>query len=124
VSVEKVELGEENIVGTMLPTLERIDVAVKDYALMTRPHWVDPIVARLHDMLELRLRVQVEERRLELLDRAVKTITQRVNLFDKVLIPQAKTNIKKIRIYLSDEEMAAVVRSKISKSKRAREHGA
>ncbi|MEM8855996.1 MAG: V-type ATP synthase subunit D, partial [Pseudomonadota bacterium] len=41
------------------------------------------------------------------------------NLFDKVLIPTSRANIKKIRIYLSDEEMASVVRSKISKRKRA-----
>jgi V/A-type H+-transporting ATPase subunit D len=121
VSVERVEFDEENVVGTILPKLKRMEVRVKEDAPMTKPHWVDAVVAILHDMLELRLRVQVEERRLELLDRAVKTITQRVNLFDKVLIPQARSNIKKIRIYLSDEEMAAVVRSKISKSKRARE---
>jgi V/A-type H+-transporting ATPase subunit D len=73
----------------------------------------------LHDMLELRIRVQVEERRIALLDAAVKTITQRVNLFDKVLIPRTKANIKGIKIYLSDEEMSAVVRSKIAKGKHA-----
>jgi V/A-type H+-transporting ATPase subunit D len=73
----------------------------------------------LRDMLEMRVRVQVEEKRLAYLEAAVKTITQRVNLFDKVLIPRARANIKRIKIYLSDEEMSAVVRSKISKKKRA-----
>ena len=63
----------------------------------------------------------IAELRLVLLETAVKTITQRVNLFDKVLIPKTKSNIKDIKIYLSDEEMAAVVRSKISKRKRAAE---
>ena len=86
----KVKLGIENVVGTRLPKLEEIEVEVRPYAFMGRPQWVDRTAEILHDMLELRVRVQVEERRLELLEQAVKTVTQRVNLFDKVLIPSAK----------------------------------
>lgn len=119
VKITKTKLGSDNVVGTHLPVLEGIEVEVRPYALLAKPHWVDNVAAMLRDMLELRIRVQVEERRLALLDAAVKTITQRVNLFDKVLIPRAKSNIKRIRIYLSDEEMAAVVRSKIAKRKHA-----
>ncbi len=42
--------------------------------------------------------------------------SQRVNLFEKVMIPTAKANIKKINIYLGDQQTAAVVRGKIAKS--------
>jgi V/A-type H+-transporting ATPase subunit D len=69
-------------------------------------------------MLELKILAKVNEQRLSLLDKAVQTITQRVNLFDKVLIPETESNIKRIKIYLSDEQMASVVRSKIAKRKR------
>lgn len=117
----EVRIGSENIVGTRLPTLEAIEVEIRPYALLGKPHWVDDAAAVLHDMLELRVRVQVEERRVVLLGAAVKTITQRVNLFDKVLIPEARKNIKKIKIFLADAEKAAVVRSKISKRKHAAE---
>ncbi len=113
------ELTEENVVGTRLPKLDRVEVKVADYSPMAKPHWVDDVARLLHDMIEARLRVQTAKARLKLLDKAVKTITQRVNLFDKVLIPGARANIKKIGIYLNDEEMASVVRSKISKRKRA-----
>ena len=109
----------ENVVGTRLPVLADIEVELADYSPMAKPHWVDDVARLLHDMIEARLRVHVAKRRVELLDEAVTTITQRVNLFEKVLIPKARANIKKIRIYLNDEEMAAVVRSKISKRKRA-----
>jgi V/A-type H+-transporting ATPase subunit D len=70
-------------------------------------------------MLTARLKVQIAHQRVALLAKAVDTITQRVNLFDKVLIPNARSNIKKIRIYLSDEQTSAVTRSKIAKRKRA-----
>ena len=118
-NVTGVELETENLVGTHLPVVKSVDVRIRPYALLAKPHWVDNVAAMLREMLELRIRAQVEERRVALLDAAVKTITQRVNLFDKVLIPKARANIKRIRIYLSDEEMAAVVRSKIAKRKHA-----
>ncbi|MFG5380079.1 V-type ATP synthase subunit D [Yoonia sp. R2-816] len=113
------QLGVENVVGAKLPVLEKITVEVRPYSHMVKPHWVDDVARLLHDMLEARLRVEVAKKRITVLDKAVTTITQRVNLFDKVLIPTGRENIKKIRVYLSDEAMAAVVRSKISKQKRA-----
>ncbi len=113
------QVGEENVVGTKLPILEKIEVEVRAYSALTKPHWVDDVARLLHDMLKARLEVQVARQRVLALSKAVDTITQRVNLFDKVLIPNTRANIKKIRIYLSDSEMASVVRSKISKRKRA-----
>ena len=116
-----VTIGTENVVGTRLPVLEQIEVEVREYPYMGRPHWVDRTAEVLHEMLELRVRVQIEERRVAMLEEAVKTVTQRVNLFDKVLIPRAKQNIKRIQIYLSELQTAAVVRSKLSKRKSAAE---
>lgn len=114
-----IKFGSENVVGTHLPSLAAIEVEVRPYALLGKPHWVDNVARRLHDMIELHVRCQIEERRLALLEAAVKTITQRVNLFDKVLIPNTRKNIKRIQIFLDDTEKAAVVRSKISKRKHA-----
>ncbi|MDP5217159.1 V-type ATP synthase subunit D [Ruegeria sp. 2205SS24-7] len=119
VRLTRYELGEENVVGTKLPVLDRIEVEIRPYSPMVLPHWVDNVTKLLHDMLEARLRVKVARQRVEILSKAVDLITQRVNLFDKVLIPNARDNIKKISIYLNDEEMASVVRSKIAKRKRA-----
>jgi V/A-type H+-transporting ATPase subunit D len=118
VRLREANFGTENLVGTRLPVLSGIELDVKPYSLMALPHWVDNVVEMLKEMLELKTLLKVNERRLSLLDAAVKTIAQRVNLFDKVLIPQTEANIKRIKIYLSDEQMASVVRSKIAKRKR------
>lgn len=117
VQVSEVKLHQENVVGTHLPVLEEVIINIKPYSLMTKPHWVDTAVTLVGEMLKLRVAKQVQQRRLDLLDEAVVTITQRLNLFDKVLIPQAQSNIKRIKVSLSDEQMAAVVRSKIAKRK-------
>ena len=118
VELTHANIETENIVGTHLPKLNSVEIKVKPFSVMATPHWVDNVVATLKEMLELQVFAKVNERRLQLLDKAVRTITQRVNLFEKVLIPQTESNIKRIKVYLSDEQMAAVVRSKIAKRKR------
>jgi V/A-type H+-transporting ATPase subunit D len=119
VRIQSVTLDQENVVGVKLPVLRALDIETLEYGLLGRPHWVDRLARTLHDTIALEIRLQVERRRLELLEVAVRKITQRVNLFEKVLIPRARESIRRIRIYLSDTERAGVVQAKISKKKRA-----
>jgi V/A-type H+-transporting ATPase subunit D len=121
VRLKGVRLGEENVVGTRLPRLEAAELERREYGYLVMPQWVDRLSDELARMLELRVRLKVEQRRLALLEEAVRKVTQRVNLFEKVLIPRTREHIRKIRIYLSDAERAAVVRSKIAKRKHAAE---
>ena len=113
-----VRLGERNVVGQRLPVVEEIEVAIAPYGFLIRPHWVDLVAERLKEGLRLRVEARIAHRQLELLDAAVTKVTQRVNLFEKVLIPQARNNVRRIQIALGDVERAAVVTSKIAKRKR------
>jgi len=108
---------EENVVGVRLPRFERIECEVADYALLVVAPWVDVLVARLQDAAEQQIRAQIADERVRILQQAVRRVTQRVNLFDRILIPTAKKNIKRIQIYLGDLEREAVVRSKLVKEK-------
>lgn len=121
VTLDDVRIGRENQMGTHLPKLDEIRVRVAPYGRLAKPHWVDGVVDELKAMLELRVRETVELRRLALLEEALATVTQRVNLFEKVLIPRTRGNIRRIGIYLADQERAAVVRAKIAKGKRRKE---
>ena len=118
VQVESFRIEEENLVGVKLPKLVEIKCHVAEYSMLAKPHWVDMLVEQLKQMVEQKTRVQVAAERVRLLEQAERKITQRVNLFDKILIPTAKKNIQKIQIYLADAERAAVVRSKITKRMR------
>ncbi|MDD2761389.1 MAG: V-type ATP synthase subunit D [Methylomonas sp.] len=118
-SIGTVEMDKENIVGINLPVLKQVELIKKPYSPYLKPHWADAVVTHLSLMLELQIRHRVEQQRLQLLNAAVKKVTQKVNLFDKVLIPTTQRNIQKIRIYLSDAERAGVVRAKMTKQLRA-----
>ncbi|MFV0298230.1 MAG: V-type ATP synthase subunit D [Hyphomicrobiaceae bacterium] len=118
VTLKSARIGEINVVGQHLPTLEDIEVEIAPYGLLVRPFWVDAVAMRLKEVLRLRIEQRVTRRQVELLQAAVRRVTQRVNLFDKVLIPNAKANIRRIDIALGDLERAGVVNSKISKRKK------
>ena len=120
VSVESVETDEENLLGVRLPRLGEVRFHVTEYSMLAKPFWVDFLVELLQTMATLRIRRDVEQERVRRLNEAVRRVTQRVNLFEKVLIPQAEKDIQRIRIYLADAERAAVVRSKIAKAKQQR----
>ena len=120
VRVESFQVEEENLVGVKLPALGEVKCNVMPYSMLAKPHWVDVLVDQLKLMVEQKTRVEVAAERVRLLEQAERRITQRVNLFDKILIPTAKKNIQKIQIYLADAERAAVVRSKITKKMRQR----
>lgn len=117
VVVTEVTLGEENVVGAYVPYLKSFKCQSRPYGYLARPHWVDTLVRRLQEMLELKVKVQVARRRFQILEIAARKITQRVNLFEKVLIPRTKQNIKRIRLFLSDAERISVVQAKIAKAK-------
>ncbi len=121
VRITGVRIGQENVVGVKIPVIESVDIEAREYGLLGRPHWVDRLARLLERTIELRIQVQVERERLQRLEVGVRKITQRVNLFEKVLIPRTREHIRRIRIYLSDSERAGVVQAKISKKKRAGE---
>lgn len=117
--VTAVRLREHNLLGVHLPVLEGVDIDVAEYSALTTPHWLDRYQEALRSALALTVRLQVERERLRRLEQAVKRVTQRVNLFDKVLIPRTGENIRRIRIHLADGERSAVVRAKLAKRKQA-----
>jgi V/A-type H+-transporting ATPase subunit D len=119
VDIGHVSIGQENIVGVSLPRFHEVEIVRHAISLLIQPAWLDVLIDRLASMLELRVLGEVQSERLERLEAAVQTITQRVNLFEKVLIPRTREHIRRIRIHLSDAERAAVVAGKIAKRKRA-----
>ena len=124
VKIDAIEIGEENLVGVKLPVLQDVKCKVINYSMLAKPHWVDTLVQQLKQMVEQKTRVKVAADRVRLIAYAVRKTTQRVNLFDKILIPTAKANIKKIQIYLADAERAIVVNSKITKNIRRKQRAA
>ncbi|UCG75637.1 MAG: V-type ATP synthase subunit D [Gemmatimonadota bacterium] len=117
VMMTALDLEQENVVGVRLPLVKHVECRVAEYSMLAKPAWVDALVERLRDAAEARTRIQVAAERVRILERAERRITQRVNLFDKILIPRTRKNIQRIRIWLGDQERTAVVQAKLAKAR-------
>ena len=116
-SVKEVRQGEGNIAGVRIPTYDGVDFNVNLPDFFTTPVWVDDGIRALQGLISLRLERRVLERQYELLSIELRTTSQRVNLFEKVKIPESKDNIRKINIFLGDQQTSGVARSKLAKGK-------
>ena len=117
VKVDRIEKDRGNIAGVEVPVFRELVFKPIEYDLDFYPLWVDKAIVALRDIAKFDALVRTLEERIELLSAELRTTTQRVNLFEKVKIPEAKENIRVIGIYLQDQQTAAVVRGKIAKKK-------
>ena len=109
--------GEQNIAGVTVPVFQELSFEDIQYDVADYPLWVDTAAMRLREIARLDALEKTLRRQVELLERELRATAQRVNLFEKVKIPEAKENIRVIGIYLGDQQTSAVVRGKIAKKK-------
>ena len=117
ISVRNIRKGVGNIAGVTIPVYEGADFSRADYDLYTTPLWVDIAADHMEQAMSLDLEAEVLDEQVRLLSEELRATAQRVNLFEKVKIPETQANIRKITVYLADQQVSAVVRSKISKRK-------
>ena len=117
VQPDRVIVKDENVAGVTIPAFEELTFKDINYDVDDYPLWVDTACFKLREIARLDAIVSTLRKQTELLEKELRTTSQRVNLFEKVKIPEAKENIRVIQVYLGDQQTAAVVRGKISKKK-------
>ena len=106
-----------NIAGIDIPLFEGLDFEEVSYDLFQTPLWLDAAAEGVTKVVTLDIELMLLDEQIRLLGEELRITTQRVNLFEKVKIPETNENIRRIQIYLGDEQTAAVVRGKIAKKK-------
>ncbi|MBR0198198.1 MAG: V-type ATP synthase subunit D [Kiritimatiellae bacterium] len=117
VVVKEVKTSSANIAGVAIPTFEAIDTEKKEIDPWSTPAWLDDASLVAEKVLSLKSQRAVYEEQKRLITAELQTTSQRVNLFEKVKIPECKEAIRVIKIALGDEQTAAVTRGKIAKSR-------
>jgi len=116
-AIEKINKSYENIAGVDIPTLQDVVFKPLTYNLFETPPWVDGVVEELRQTVHAKVAVLVAEEKKIALEKELHEVSIRVNLFEKVLIPRALKNIKKIKVFLGDQQLAAVSQAKVAKGK-------
>ena len=124
VKVREVKTGMANVAGVAIPTFESIDTDVKEVDVWETPAWVDNAVETTTQVLSLQCERAIYEEQRRLIEQELQLTSQRVNLFEKVKIPECKEAIRRIKIAIGDEQTAAVTRGKIAKGRAPQEDAA
>ena len=124
VRVREVKTGTANVAGVAIPTFESIDTDVKEVDAWETPAWVDDAVETTTQVLSLQCERAIYEEQRRLVEQELQLTSQRVNLFEKVKIPECKEAIRRIKIAIGDEQTAAVTRGKIAKGRVPQEDAA
>ncbi|HOF34288.1 MAG TPA: V-type ATP synthase subunit D [Spirochaetota bacterium] len=117
VKVKEVVKTSENIAGVEVPLFESISFSILDYSYLFTPVWLDRAVVEFKDLITLREKYKIIKEKLSLLEEELRQTNIKVNLFEKRMIPECKENIRKIKIFLGDQEIAAICNAKIAKDK-------
>ena len=118
-TVKKINTTVGNVAGVEIPVFQEAEIEKKPYDFIQTPLWVDFALEKIEAILREKAALSVLKRQEELVGEELRIATQRVNLFEKVMIPRTQENIRVIKIYLGDMQTAEVVRGKIAKAKAA-----
>ena len=117
VKVKSVNTGMANVAGVTIPTFESIETDVKEVDAWSTPAWVDNAVDTTTQILSLQCERSIYQEQKALIEKELQLTSQRMNLFEKVKIPECREAIRKIKIAIGDEQTAAVTRGKIAKGR-------
>lgn len=115
--VQEVKKHYENIAGVEVPYFDDVLFEPFDYRLIDTPAWVDGVISGMKQLVVANARISIAEEKKNALEKELREVSIRVNLFEKILIPRALQNIKKIKVFLGDQQLAAVSRAKVAKAK-------
>ncbi|MBN2610862.1 MAG: V-type ATP synthase subunit D [Bacteroidales bacterium] len=117
IGIDNVHLSVKKIAGVKTPVLDHIDFYLEKFSVFNKPKWYLDGVELVKKIVSIGIERQVFHRKMELLDRARKKTTQKVNLFEKVQIPGYEDAIRKIKRFMEDEDNLSKSAQKIVKSR-------
>ena len=117
IKIKRIIKDMGNIAGVDIPVFSELTFEKIEYDIFSLPLWIDKGLSAIKTMAAFDAEIEVLGEQIRLLGNELRITTQRVNLFEKVKIPDTKENIRKIQIYLGDQQTAAVVRGKMAKNK-------
>jgi len=117
VEVQGVQISHENIAGVEVPQFVSVQFAKGSYSLFATPLWFESAITGLQEVVIIREKIRLAEEKKKALEKELREVSIRVNLFEKILIPRSLSHIKRIKIFLGDQQLAAVCQAKVAKKK-------
>ena len=115
--VKNAVIEKKNTAGTKIPVFKEVEFSVRESSFFELPSWVDKALEQLKKEVEMELELKVLRRQFEILYRERRKTTQKVNLYEKVQIPEYEEAIRKVKRFLEDAENLSKSSQKILKTR-------
>lgn len=113
--LNQVDVDVKKIAGIKTPELNKIDYKIESFSRFNNPAWLYEGINILKGVTEMLTKIEIERKKIEILEYARKKTTQKVNLYEKVQIPQYSEAILKIKRYLEDVDNLEKAAQKLTK---------
>ena len=121
ISVDDVKFSTKKIAGVNTPIYEGATYKIKEFSIFNMPSWILDGIEYMKSLIDITLEREFWVRKMELLSKARKKTTQKVNLYEKVQIPGFENAILKIKRVMEDEENLSKAAQKIVKMRQEKE---
>lgn len=123
-ALKKTDIKLKNIAGVKIPILENIEFEQHQISYINQPAWIPAGLEHLRELIRLKIEIKIKERQFDILNYARKKTTQKVNLYEKVQIPEFSSAVLKIKRFLEDAENLSKSSQKIVKQRNAEKEAA
>lgn len=121
IAISDVNVSTKKIAGVKIPVLNKVLFKEKDFSLFDKPKWFPEGILFIKEIAEIITEQEIFTTKTALLDHARRKTTQKVNLYEKIQIPEYKDAIRKIKRFLEDEETLSKSAQKIVKKRQQKQ---
>lgn len=113
--IEEVRSSVHNVAGLKIPRFEKLIFSEPPYSVFATAYSFETVLDRLRAAISLREELRILKEQEKIISDGFRKTSQRINLYEQRLIPQCREALRKIAVYLQDQQAAAVGVAKTAK---------
>lgn len=115
IEIREVKSAIRNVAGLKAPEFRGVDFNNPPYSYFATPPSFEEAVRQTRAAIECREAIRMLKAQEQVLLEGFRKTSQRINLYEQRLIPDCRKTIRKIMVYLQDQQAAAVGVAKVAK---------
>ncbi|KAF0160198.1 MAG: V-type H+-transporting ATPase subunit D [Syntrophaceae bacterium] len=115
VKIRQVRVSMHNVAGLKIPLFQEVVFEDPSYSAFATAYSFEIVLNRLREAIRRRERLRILLEQERILAEGFRKTSQRINLYEQRLIPECREALRKIAVYLQDQQAAAVGVAKVAK---------
>lgn len=121
IRVTNIITHKQKFAGVAFPVLTKVEFEIKSFSPLAYPLWLLEGVQLMQMLVHKKINLDVLQQQMDILISERKKTTQKLNLYEKVQIPELEEAKRKIKRYMEDEDNLAKSSQKLLKNKMEQE---